>query len=102
MSDPVIHILTELQYRDERQGPLKLYIFEEDGYHHGGQWFSKNVRYPDEEIPIERAKVEATVAMLAGREVRVTNSGDFLVFHAKGEEVIWPKEGAEAFWRSIL
>ncbi len=101
MSEPVVHTLTELYYSEDVSGPLRLYIYDERGFHGGGQWFSKSVRYPDEEITADRARVEATVAVIAGREVRVTNSADFLVFWAKGGKVLFPKEGADQFWKAV-
>ncbi len=101
MSEPVIHKLTELYYSADVSGPLRLYIYDERGLHGGGQWFSRSVMYPDEEITADRARVEATVAVIAGKEVRITNGADFLVFWSKGGKVLFPKEGADTFWKAV-
>ncbi len=101
MSEPVIHTLTELQYSADISGPLKLYIYGEDGYHRGFEWFSRKPKYPDEEITVERARVDTIVAVMAGREVRITNGSDFLVFWAKDGKVLFPKEGVEKFWKAV-
>jgi hypothetical protein len=63
--------LTELQYSDERTGPFKLYLYNRNGFHSGAQWF----------------------------QVRVTDGGDWLVFHANDEKILYPKAGN--FWKEI-
>lgn len=90
--------LTELQYSNDRKGPWRLYIYEADGVHHrGGASFGKET--DDEVISIVEAKVKALSAMGAGREVRVTDGGDNLVFHAKGPNILYPATGD--FWKEI-
>lgn len=98
---PITHKLTQLQYSTNRSGSLKLYRFNSNGYHGGGQFMAKMVRYPDEEITIVEGKNLAEIHMAEGGEVRICNSGDELVFHAKGSEVIYPPQGAEVFWNSV-
>lgn len=77
----------ELILSENREGPWKLYIYglpdtPEANLHSGRQWFNRAVRYPDEEITVEEARAKAAEAVMEGREVRVTDSGDELVFHA--------------------
>ena len=77
------------------KGPWKLYIYREDGYHEGAQWFRLGkAKYPNEEISFARAKQYAEVAVGRGREVRITNGGDELVFHSLRGKVVF---GA-TFW----
>jgi hypothetical protein len=83
MIQATVHRLTKLQYTDEFDGAFRLYV------------------YPDEQITIEEAKRCAEMAMARGREVRITNGGDNLVFHAKDGKVLWPKAGAEEFWKRV-
>jgi len=94
-----VHTLTELQYSQNRKGPWVLYIFEPDSeYHSAGIWFcSGKPKYPDEEEGVISVKVKCAAAMRAGREVRICDSGDNLVFHAKGARVFF----GENFWREI-
>jgi hypothetical protein len=93
-----IETLTQLRYSEDRQGPWRLYIYEPNSqYHRGGQWFRNRPQYPDEEITTERAHSLATEAFAAGREVRICDGGDMLVFHAKGNAVLY---GA-TFWEDI-
>lgn len=93
-----IETLTRLQYSQERKGPFALYIFREDGFHTGKQWFENKPRYPDEEITTAEAMGRTTRAMAAGLEVRICDGGDQLVFHAQGSSVIY----GEKFWDEIL
>lgn len=109
-----VHTLTELQYSQNRKGPWVLYIFEPDSeYHSAGIWFctardyyfcrvdpikcSGKPKYPDEEEGVISVKVKCAAAMRAGREVRICDTGDNLVFHAKGARVLF----GENFWREI-
>jgi hypothetical protein len=94
------YTLTEFQYSDDRNGPFQLYIFGPDGYHSGGQWFHRVVRYPNEEIPIPAAKQLADQAIAKGREVRITAGGDMLVFHSVNGRQLYPDQGVN-FWAEI-
>lgn len=81
------------------KGPWRLYIYREDGYHEGGQWFRLGkIKYPNEEITFSRAKQHAEVAVGRGREVRICNGGDELVFHSLRGKVIF---GA-TFWNEAM
>lgn len=93
--------LKELYYSEDRGFPLRLYVYDRMGYYRTAPWFSPKVKYPDEEITVEEARKRAEAGVKAGLEVRITNGDDFLVFHAKDGKVIYPAEGAEAFWRSL-
>jgi hypothetical protein len=91
---------TEFKYSGDRTGPFRLYIFGPDGYHSGGQWFSRTIRYPDEEIPIPAARQLADQAIAKGREVRVTDGGDNLVFHSVGGRQVYPDQAVN-FWAEV-
>lgn len=94
------HVLTQLEYSKDLRGPLALYIYQENGYHTGCQWFSRTIRFPDEEILVADAKVLAVEAISAGREVRICDGGDQLVFHSVGGRQLYPKPDVD-FWASI-
>ncbi len=87
-----IEILSELQYSSDRKGPFKLYIYEPNSeYHRGGVYFMKNPQYPEEgEISTGDALALVEIAMDDKREIRITDSGDMLVFHAKNGKVLYP------------
>lgn len=87
--------LTELQHAEPGDGPWKLYVYRRDGYHDGGIWFRKGpAAYPDEELSFAAAKVKCANALRNGREVRICDGGDLLVFHAKAGKIIF----GEKFW----
>ena len=91
-------MLDDLMYSNDRVGPWRLYIYEIGSpYHRGGQWFSKQIKYADEEILVAEAGKRAFAAIAEGREVRVTDSGDNLVFHSLGGRV----EYGASFWDEI-
>jgi len=93
--------LTELIHSTDLEGPFRLYIYGPDGYHSGGMWFESVPKYPEEEITSREAKAGVEASILSGREVRITNSSDFLVYHAINGQVIYPPD-PEAFWRAVL
>lgn len=94
---PIEH-LTELQYSEDRRGPWQLYIYEPSSeYHGGGIWFEARPKYPDEEITTDEAHKRALDAINEGREVRIVDKGDMLVYHAKKGVVL---HGA-TFWKEI-
>jgi hypothetical protein len=93
-----IETLTELQYSSERKGPFALVIYEAgSAYHHGKQWFRNKPKYPDEEISSWEALQRVESAIAEGREVRICDGGDMLVYHAKDGEVLYGKK----FWEEI-
>jgi hypothetical protein len=94
--------LERIVYDTDRTLPLKLYIYRVDGYHEGGKWFRNIPRYPDEEITTPEAMLATGAAMQKKLEVRICNGGDFCVFHGKDGEVIYPPEGFDVFWNSVL
>ena len=91
-----VHTLTQLEYSEDHKGPWKLYVYEEESlYHRGGIWFRKGpAKYPDEELEFTAAKVKCANALRNGREVRICNVGDTLVFHAKDGKILF----GEKFW----
>lgn len=94
-----IETLTKLQYSTDRKGPFCLYIYYQniDG-HAGGTWFMAKPRYPEEgEITITVAKERFEKSMQHGREIRITDSGDMLVLHAKAGKILY----GENFWKEI-
>ena len=97
-----VHTLTELLYSNERKGPFRLYLYGPDGYHSGAQWFSARPKYPDEEITAHEAMCRALENSACGNEVRITDGGDYLVYHAKDRKVLYPDaEAMKTFWREI-
>lgn len=98
----MIEHLTELQYSNEREGRFALYIYESNSdYHRGPVWFMKKPIYPEEgEITISEARDKVTKAILEGREIRIVDTGDMLVFHGKDGKVLYPNDG-EKFWVEI-
>jgi hypothetical protein len=92
--------LTDLQYSDDRRGPFRLYIYRRDGLHDGGQWFRNKPKHPDEEITTGQAHNRTFAAVAKGLEVRITDSGDMLVYHARGGKVLFPND-PKAFWEGL-
>jgi hypothetical protein len=92
--------LTQLQYSDDRKLPLRLYVYDAQGYYTRAPWVDKEA--DDETITVAVARRQTASAMGRGFEVRITNGSDFLVFHAKHGKVIHPADGdVAAFWRSV-
>ena len=92
--------LTELRYSDDRKGPWQLYVYALDrkGYE-VKRWFAKDVKYTDEEISvIDAFEIASIASIVQGKEVRVCDGGDELVYHAKGSKVLY----GESFWRDVL
>lgn len=95
-----IQILDELHYSSDRKGPWRLYVYEADGLHRGGQWFRRPpLVYADEEITAEEAMNISRWAVLECKEVRVCDGGDMLVFHAQNGKILYPRVGN--FWKEI-
>ncbi len=71
-------------------GPWRLYIFNDEGFHEGGQWFRLGkAKYPAEEISFARAKQYCEAAVGRGLEVRICDGMDHLVYHYKrGQETL--------------
>ena len=90
------HTLTQLQYSEDKSGPWKLYVYEPNSeYHRGGVWFRKGpIKYPDEEISFLSAGELCSQGMFDGREIRICDGGDMLVFHAKSAKILY----GEKFW----
>jgi len=93
--------LSTLQYSNDREGPWRLYIYEADGFHRGGQWFRKPpLKYADEEITAIEALKLAAFALRDKKEIRVCDGGDALVYHAKDGKCLYPPDGGN-FWMEI-
>lgn len=91
-------VLTKLQYAAPGAGPWRLYIYA-DGKHGGGQWFRKGpLQYPDEEITFAAALKRMQKAFKLKREIRVTDSGDKLVFRAQYGIVVY----GHGFWEQTI
>ena len=95
-----IKTLRKLQYSEDKEGPWQLYIYTEEGRNYSvKKWFVRGeLKYPDEEITLENAKELVKDAMVEGREVRICDVGDMLVFHAERGIVLYGNE----FWREVL
>lgn len=77
-----------LPTEDVGEGPWKLYIYNEQGFHEGANWFRVGkAKYPAEEISFARAKQFCDVAVGKGLEVRICDGMDFLIFHAVNGQV---------------
>jgi hypothetical protein len=93
--------LTRLKYVEPKpNGTYQLYVFDERGLHNGGQYFRKFPRYPDEEITLAKAKIRVIAALEAGKEVRICDMDDHLIFHAKGQELL-SNYSLSVFWKII-
>ena len=92
-----IFTLNQKVYSQDKEGPWVLYIFDSSGYHKGKQWFAKEIKYTDEEIPIDKARSLAAGAMARNQEVMVCDGGDNIVFHHKDGHTVY----GENFWREI-
>jgi hypothetical protein len=91
--------LTQLQYSNDRKGPFQLYIYAINGRGYEVKtFFAREIEYPDEEIGIPAAKDLAYEAMAKGKEIRVTDGGDRLVFHAVAGKTIY----GDGFFEEIL
>jgi len=90
--------LTELQYAETGEGPWRLYLYNDDGFHGRAKWFRLGrMKYPSEEITPEEAKRRSDANHAIGREVRITDGGDMLVYHSVNGEVVY----GENFWNEI-
>ena len=87
--------LTELQPREPGDGPWCLFVYSVNGYHHGGVWFGRGMPTATDEISLANARGRADEAIRQKREVRVTDAGDCLVFHALEGRIL---HGAD-FWK---
>ena len=93
-----VHTITELLYAEIGDGPWKMYVYNNQGFHSGGMWFRKGkAKYPDEEITLQDAKVWADTAIRNKREVKVCDGGDELVFHSENGVVLY----GEGFWEAV-
>jgi hypothetical protein len=108
MSDNVI-TLTSFQYALPVPGELmKLYIFNKDGMHNGCIYFRKTPKRKYGEVDIAEASVLVLRAVGEGKEVRVTNGGDLLLFHMKTNEhgqlcmAYPPDKGIMTFFGGLL
>lgn len=84
-----LYVLNELQYSTDRQGPWALYIYNAHGFHSGKRWFGKTVTHPGEEITLDEVRELVNNAMDDEKEIRITDGGDNLVFHAIDGDVIY-------------
>jgi hypothetical protein len=100
--DATEYHMTQLIHADPTKGEnYRLYLYGADGYHGGTQWFtSGKIKYPDEQITAEQAKFLAEDTMRKGHEVRITDAGDFLVFHAVNGRQVHPPENVD-FWSQV-
>ena len=89
----------EDQLRDERgDGPWRLYVYDTTGHYAKAPWFRRGrMQYPDEEITLRAAEALANRAVKSRLEVRVTDGGDNLVFHAVDGVVVYGTD----FWAEV-
>lgn len=98
----LIQQLNTLAYDDDVRGPLRLYIYNAANgrMHQGGCWF-RNQPINIDESDTSTAKHVAHEYHKCGTQLRITNSGDNLVFHAVGGKVIYPADGWDGFWKRV-
>ncbi len=68
--------------------PMGLYIFRSDGFHAGPMWLK-------DEAALDNAKPTIDNAMRERREIRITDPGDNMLFHAQNGRVLWPHPDPE-------
>ena len=103
LSDAVsnFHLTQVIQSKPVAGDHFRLYSYDREGFHSGGQWFtSGKIKYPDEQITAEAARALTEATMQAGYEVRITDSSDFLVFHALNGEQVYPSKTVD-FWSQV-
>ena len=71
---------------DKNLYPLYLFIYDENGFH------STGVRLEDKHKLEYAMRTSIKYALAARREVRITDSGDLLCFHAKNGKIIYDGE----------
>lgn len=67
--------------------PLFLYLYDAQGFYRGAR------RLDDSQELKTAFEREIIPAIRQGREVRICDCGDYLCFHAKGGEVVYPRSG---------
>jgi hypothetical protein len=95
---------TELQYAKPVKGePKKLYLYNAEGFHTRPVWFTSGpLDFLEPEVPLPIAWAAISRHMEQGLEVRVTDGGDMLLFHAKGGEILYPPDvELEEFWGTL-
>ena len=94
-----IETLTELQYSEDEKGPWQLYIYRADGMgYQTNTWFARKIDYPGEEINVHEARDLTRAAFDSGREIRIVDGGDMLVFHAIGNRVLYGQQ----WWKKVM
>jgi len=102
-----VYTLTEPVYGNDRNGPFRLYIYEADGFHRGGVWAYKGgpTHYPNDpctEISTREMMMRAVESCAQGKEVRITDGGDLMIYHAIGGKILYPdSEAMKTFWQEI-
>ncbi len=69
---------------EEAYYPMAGYIYRADGYHHGPKYLEN-----EQELE-EFMKDDVKNAMVLHREVRITDPGDRMLFHAENGVIKWP------------
>ena len=90
--------LTTIHYSEEVDPPLRLYVYEPDGRHRGGNWFRP--RPQADELSVDEAERRAAEGFTQGRTVQITNGNDHLVFDASDGRLRFPASWTD-FWRAV-
>jgi hypothetical protein len=96
--------LFRLQYTTPVKGDdKKLFLYDDDGFHYAAIWFRNSpTAYPHEVLTADAAFTMAQEHWRTGREVRVTDGGDMLLFHVVGGRVLYPQNcNLEEFWGTL-
>ncbi|MDE3179472.1 MAG: hypothetical protein KGM47_07395 [Acidobacteriota bacterium] len=79
---------TGLEHAQEADDfPLFLYLYDPRGFYRGAKRLNNSEEL---KTAVDR---EIVPAIREGREVRICDSNDFLCFHAKAGEVVYPANG---------
>ena len=64
--------------------PMRLYVYGHNGRHSGGTWLYTEAELHDAMTTVVKP------ALADKREVRITDSGDCMIFHAENGRIVWP------------
>jgi hypothetical protein len=76
---------TDIQYETKPVFPLFVYYYDADGFHRGVE---DTIENEEELTQLLHNKVARHIER--GLEVRITDTGDFMVLHAQGGRIVFP------------
>ena len=82
---PELRSRLEVDMLEDFGFPIIGYIYDNRGYHGGKVWIhSKDQLNLFMAGPVRQARLE-------NREVRITDGGDFMIYHSEKGQLIWPR-----------